>query len=149
MEDTISITKSEFIEFVTTGFPIDLTSLEKQEFYTAFEYYVNTDDNSFMAEQDLDGVRVYAGLSTEICFVKYDDEKILILTAFDEGDEDYSPEFSATECKTILAQACQGIIMFTKTYAIATGKFKIERNETEISTEKLLGDNDKYNPWIL
>ena len=146
--DTITISKSEFLQFVTEGFPIELSEQEVIEFYSAFNYYVNSDDNAFVANQTDEGVTIYAGMKTEICQVKYKDGSIVILTAFTEDTEYYSFEFSIEEVRAILAQACHGIIIFTKTYAIATGK--IDNDTHGIESEKLVGDNsDSYKPWIV
>jgi len=146
--DTITISKNEFIQFITEGFPLNLSEQETQEFYSAFTFYVNSDDNDFVADLNEESVFVHAGMKTEICQIKYDKGKIMILTAFNEGDECFSSEFSAEECKVILAQACHGIVTFTKTYAIATGKLT---NDSEgVSIEKLVGDNsNSYKPWIM
>lgn len=146
--DTITISKNEFIQFITEGFALDLSEQEKQEFYSAFTFYVNSDDNDFVADLTEEGVFVHAGMKTEMCQVKYSDGKIIILTAFNDGDEYFSSEFSAEECRTILAQACHGIVTFTKTYAIATGK--LTNDSTGIPVEKLVGDNsNSYKPWIM
>lgn len=146
--DTITISKNEFIQFITEGFPLVLNDQEKEEFYSAFNFYVNSDDNDFVADLTDEGVFIHAGMKTEMCQVKYSDGKIMILTAFNENDEHYSSEFSAQECKTILAQACHGIVTFTKTYAIATGKLLNTAND--IAIEKLVGDNsNSYKPWIM
>ena len=146
--DTITISKNEFIQFITEGFPLELSSQEKEEFYSAFTFYVNSDDNDFVADLTDSGVTVHAGMRTEICKVTYKDNKIVILTAFEEGDENFSTEFSALECRTILAQACHGIVTFTKTYAIATGK--LVNNAPNINIDKLVGDNSNlYKPWIM
>ena len=146
--NTITISKNEFIQFITEGYPLELSDQEKQEFYSAFTFYVNSEDNNFVADLTEEGVFVHAGMKTEMCQVKYEDGKIIILTAFNEGDEDFSSEFSAIECRTILAQACHGIVTFTKTYAIATGK--LTNSSSNIAFEKLIGDNsNSYKPWIL
>ena len=146
--DVITISKNEFIQFITEGFPLELSEQEKQEFYSAFNFYVNSDDNDFVADLTEEGVFVHAGMKTEICQVKYSDGKIIILTSFNDGDEYFSSEFSAEECRTILAQACHGIVTFTKTYAIATGK--LTNSSSDISIEKLVGDNSNtYKPWIM
>ena len=144
MED-IKISKLEFMNFLTQGYPLELNKLEEEEFYSAFTYYVNSDENNFVAELVGDGVLIHAGMRTEICKLKYDGEKLLILTSFNEQSEDYSPEFTDSECRMILARACQGIIMFSKTYAIATGKVGELKDEKNI--DKYIGDNSKYKPW--
>ena len=143
--DKITITKFEFMEFVTKGFPIDLNKLEEEEFFSAFTFYVNQDDNNFVAELTKDGVLIHAGMRTEICKVEYDGDKIVILTTFNENTEGFSPEFTDKECRVILASACQGIIIFSKTYAFAVQKIddRIEKDEYE----KIIGDNSKYKPW--
>jgi hypothetical protein len=145
--DTITVSKSEFLQFVTEGFPIDLNEQEALEFYSAFNYYVNSDDNLFIADQKEEGVTIHAGMKTEICQVIYKNDKITIMTSFTENSEYFSPEFSTDEVRTILAQACHGIITFTKTYAIATGK--INNESSGIDIEKYIGDNSKFKPWIM
>jgi len=145
--DTITISKLEFLQFVTEGFSIVLEGNEINEFYSALNYYVNSDDNAFVADQNEEGVSIHAGMKTEICQVVYKNDKITILTSFTEDSEYYSPEFSTDEVRTILAQACHGIVIFTKTYAIATGK--INNESTGIDIEKYVGDNSKFKPWIM
>ena len=145
--DTITISKLEFVQFVTDGYPIFLKDHEINEFYSALNYYVNSDDNAFVADQNEEGVTIHAGMKTEICQVVYADDKIKILTAFTEDSEYYSSEFSTNEVRTILAQACHGIVIFTKTYAIATGK--VDNDSTGIDIDKYIGDNSKFKPWIM
>ena len=145
--DTITISKLEFVQFVTEGFPIVLEDHEVNEFYSALNYYVNSDDNNFVADQNEEGVTIHAGMKTEICQVVYKNGKISILTAFTEDTEYYSSEFSVEEVRTILAQACHGIIIFIKTYAIATGK--VDNESSGIDIEKYIGDNSKFKPWIM
>jgi hypothetical protein len=145
--DTITISKSEFLQFVTEGFPIDLSEQEVLEFYSAFNYYVNSDDNLFIADHNEEGVTVHAGMKTEICQVTYRNDKITIMTSFTEDSEYFSSEFTTDEVRTILAQACHGIITFTKTYAIATGR--INNESSGIDIEKYIGDNSKLKPWIM
>ena len=110
--DQITISKFEFMEFVTKGFPIELNRFEEEEFYSAFTFYVNQDKNNFVAELIDDGVLIHAGMKTEICKLKYNGKKLLILTAFSEDSNGFSSEFTDDECRVILASACQGIIIF-------------------------------------
>ena len=145
--DTITISKLEFVQFVTEGFPIFLEDHEVNEFYSALNYYVNSDENSFVADQSEEGVGIHAGMKTEICKVSYKDGKIMILTSFTEDTEYYSSEFTTAEVRAILAQACHGIIIFIKTYAIATGK--MDNESVGINIEKYIGDNSKFKPWIM
>ena len=60
--DSITITKEEFIEFVTSGYPLDMTKAELDEVYSAFTFYVNMDHNSFETTLVDDGVIVYLSL---------------------------------------------------------------------------------------
>jgi len=145
--DTITISKLEFVQFVTEGYPIILKDHELNEFYSALNYYINSDDNSFVADHNEEGVTIHAGMKTEICQIVYKNDKITILTAFTEDTEYYSSEFSVEEVRTILAQACHGLIIFIKTYAIATGK--IDNESAGIDIEKYVGDNSKFKPWIM
>lgn len=143
--DQITISKFEFMEFVTKGFPIELNKFEEEELYSAFTFYVNQDENNFVAELVDDGVLIHAGMKTEICKLKYDGDKLLILTAFNEESDGFSPEFTDEECRVILASACQGIIIFCKTYAFATEKIKNKIEKDPL--EKFIGDNSKFKPW--
>ena len=145
--DSISISKNEFVDFVTNGYPIDLTALELEELFNAFIFYVNSDDNSFSAEYSKEGVIIYAGMRTEVCKISYEDDKITILTAVTEELDDQE-EFTAVELHQILAQACHGIVVFVKTYEIATGRFGDDlTSQFDIPEEKMIGDNTKFKPW--
>ncbi len=145
--DKVTISKFEFLEFVTNGFPIELSKFEEEEFYSAFTYFVNQEENNFVAELVSDGVLIHAGMRTEICKLKYEDSKIVILTSFNENSDGFSPEFTDGECKVILASACQGIILFSKTYAIATEKIQNSDVKDLDPLDKFIDDNYKYKPW--
>lgn len=145
--DEISISKTEFVSFVTNGYPIELTTLELEELFNAFIFYVNSDDNDFSAEYSKEDIIIYAGMRTEICTLTYKNNRMTILTPVAK-DQDNQEGFTGTELHQILAQACRGIVVFIKTYEIATGKANDDIiNQFTLPDGKIVGDNDKFKPW--
>ena len=134
--DTITISKNEFIQFITEGFPLNLSEQETQEFYSAFTFYVNSDDNDFVADLNEESVFVHAGMKTEVCTVTYEKGSVIIRSWLVNPNQASTKEFEPNEEISVLGYACLGVLYFCNLYAEGTGqkpKFKEEKDTEDLS----------------
>ena len=126
----MDISKQDFIRLTTQGYPVALRH-PVDDFYEMFTSFVNqSNENNFFAEVD-EGVKLHAGMRTEICKIVYDAGKVTILSKISDSNEDSSTgEFPVEEEFQILGLACLGVLYFCDLYATATGQnahFKAEK----------------------
>ena len=163
----LDMTREEFIEWTTVGFPIYLEN--PSDFMVLFADYVNKTDNFFTAliEENLD--KVFINLDTNsLLTVEYDAEerRVVMLTQINENNADsgYIGEFKTDlneyELKKYLGEACIGVIVFCKGIeAVRQESEKFQINEeikkimnnaidNPLPDEKLFSNNKKYdNVW--
>tara|TARA_R100000657_G_C4670484_1_gene114872 strand:+ start:935 stop:1381 length:447 start_codon:yes stop_codon:yes gene_type:complete len=139
-----------FIKLTTNGYPLELRH-SKEIFYGIFADYVNdSKENNFVAEVTSEGVRVHAGMRTEICRFEYVDDRVAILSKISEDSESSTGEFDADVEIQILGHACLGILYFCDLYALGTGqdvKFAAAKIKKVTATKKPIDNNTKYDIW--
>ena len=141
----MDISKEDFIRLTTQGYPINLRH-PIDDFYGMFIDFVNqSNENNFFAELD-EGVKLHAGMRTEVCKIIHDEGKVVILSKINDNEESSSTgEFTPDEEFQILGHACLGVLYFCDLYAMATGQ------SAEFSSAKgeksNIGENNKYDIW--
>lgn len=165
----LDMTREEFIEWTTVGFPIYLEN--PQDFMVLFADYVNKSENFFTAliEEELD--KVYINLDTNaLLTVEYKEEekRVVMLTHITEKNADsgfigeFKTDLNEYELKKYLGEACIGVIVFCKgiqevrqeseKFQINTELKKIinDVSDNPLSPEKIIASNKKYdNIWPL
>jgi hypothetical protein len=141
----MDISKQDFIRLTTQGYPITLRH-PIDDFYGMFSDFVNqSKENNFFAEVD-EGVKLHAGMRTEVCKIVYDDGKVIILSRINDNDESSSAgEFDAQEEYQILGMACLGVLYFCDLYALATGQNAAFASANDKKTNA--NNNTKYDIW--
>ena len=143
----MDISKKDFIRLTTQGYPITLRH-DLDDFYGMFVDFVNqSNENNFFAEID-EGVKLHAGMRTEVCKVVHDNGKVVILTKINDKNKDSSGgEFNLEEELQILGHACIGVIYFCDLYALATGQTSETKPNTFESEKSDINKNTKYDIW--
>ena len=135
----MDITPEEFLKLTTEGYPITLKH-PQEEFFRIFSEFVNTSkENSFYAESLSDCAKVHAGMKTEVCYITYEEDRVLIHSDLSENEDEIFGEFPAAEAHRILGYACIGVIYFCDLYALGTGQSKglTPRNELDTTSAKI------------
>ena len=165
----LNMTKEQFIEWTTEGFPIYLENPE--DFMVLFADYVNKSDNYFTAFLEESFEKVHINLhQNNLLSIAYreKDKKIVMLTEINEKNTEsgYIGEFKTDlneyELKKYLGEACMGVIVFCQGIKAVREESEIKKVSDQIKDiindasnfnlpdEKLFSNNKKYdNVWPL
>lgn len=155
----MNLSKEEFIEYTTQGYPIDLNQSiqERDDFFFLLNKYINDSENEFMSQfsNEDEGIVIFAGDRTEVCKVNYENDRITVYTSAHDINTSFSSgEFNEEETKIILGNAFLGIFTFCKIFEHAVlGKNKIkelfEEDNDKDDVKSPVDKNTKYRPWSL
>jgi len=145
----MDISDKDFIRLTTEGYPLTLRhSLES--FFNLFAHFVNeSNENSFFAEVVEDGVKMHAGMKTEICRIIYEKDRVIISTNIEDNEYSTTSEYSSDEEIKILGWACLGVLYFCDLYALGTGQEAqfASSSPTKKDIKTPVDNNKKYNAW--
>jgi|TARA_R110000744_G_scaffold360239_1_gene467721 hypothetical protein len=146
----MNISDKNFIRLATEGYPLELKHA-KEEFFELFATFVNeSNENNFFGEVTKTGVAMHAGMRTQICVMKHNDDKVAIYSDIQDNEYSLSSEFTVDEEYRLLGLASLGILYFCDLYAVGTGQ-TVHFSSDEESEQKIENppenNNIKYNAW--
>ena len=145
----MEISDKDFIRLTTEGYPLVLRH-SKEKFFDLFAYFVNeSKENNFFAEATEDGVRIHAGMKTEVCCMNYIEDRVVITTRIEDNEYSTTSEYTADQEFKILGWACLGVLYFCDLYALGTGqetKFTPTKSGKK-AVKTPIDNNQKYNIW--
>jgi hypothetical protein len=140
----LKFSKEQFIEWTTVGYPFQFNeTITKEKFFEGLVSFINQNENDFYAnslEEDL--INIYEDSFGVIMSVKYEDNRIVLLTVINSDEEVLPDSESFLEKQHVLGDVCLGVITFCQCME--------EFFDVVDNTPGALKEEQNYsNPWPL